>query len=128
MLNQYVRYAPRPKFDSMISEFVALLQRYGLRLDRQFMLAIKAVVQSEAVVAALGGHDRFRALRHGTDQIARAGRRDHPEKVLDTRQATDNPGWQGAAAPRPQPAGRHRVVDRSVHGRARSSCTWIPRI
>ena len=29
----------------MISEFFALLQRYGLRLDRQFMLAIKAVVR-----------------------------------------------------------------------------------
>ncbi|HEY1296901.1 MAG TPA: AarF/UbiB family protein [Chloroflexota bacterium] len=56
MLNQYVRYASHPKFDSMISEFFALLQRYGLRLDRQFMLAIKAVVQSEAVVSALGGH------------------------------------------------------------------------
>jgi ubiquinone biosynthesis protein len=55
MLNQYVRYATRPKFDTMISEFFALLQRYGLRLDRQFMLAIKAVVQSEAVVGALGG-------------------------------------------------------------------------
>jgi predicted unusual protein kinase regulating ubiquinone biosynthesis (AarF/ABC1/UbiB family) len=56
MLNQYVRYAPHPKFDTMISEFFALLQRYGLRLDRQFMLAIKAVVQSEAVMGALGGH------------------------------------------------------------------------
>jgi ubiquinone biosynthesis protein len=55
MLNQYVRYAPQPRFDSMISEFFALLQRYGLRLDKQFMLAIKAVVQSEAVVTALGG-------------------------------------------------------------------------
>jgi len=56
MLNQYVRYAPHPKFDTMISAFFALLQRYGLRLDRQFMLAIKAVVQSEGVVTALGGH------------------------------------------------------------------------
>jgi ubiquinone biosynthesis protein len=55
MLNQYVRYAAHPKFDSMIAEFFALLQRYGLLLDRQFMLAIKAVVQSEAVVSALGG-------------------------------------------------------------------------
>jgi ubiquinone biosynthesis protein len=56
MLNQYVRYAPHPRFDTMISEFFALLQRHGLRLDRQFMLAIKAVVQSEAVIGALGGH------------------------------------------------------------------------
>jgi ubiquinone biosynthesis protein len=56
MLNQYVRYAPHPQFDTMISEFFALLQRNGLRLDRQFMLAIKAVVQSEAVISALGGH------------------------------------------------------------------------
>jgi ubiquinone biosynthesis protein len=55
MLNQYVRYAPHPRFDTMISEFFALLQRHGLRLDSQFMLAIKAVVQSESVVAALGG-------------------------------------------------------------------------
>lgn len=56
MLNQYVRYATQPKFDAMISAFFALLQRYGLRLDRQFVLAIKAVVQSESVVGALGGH------------------------------------------------------------------------
>jgi ubiquinone biosynthesis protein len=55
MVNQYVRYAVRPKFDSMISEFFALLQKYGLRLDSQFVLAIKAVLQSESVVAALGG-------------------------------------------------------------------------
>jgi ubiquinone biosynthesis protein len=55
MLNQYVRYASRPKFDVMVSAFFALLQRYGLRLDPQFMLAIKAVVQSEAVSSSLGG-------------------------------------------------------------------------
>jgi ubiquinone biosynthesis protein len=59
MLNQYVRYAPHPQFDMMISQFFALLQRYGLRLDRQFVLAIKAVVQSEAVVTALGGNIRL---------------------------------------------------------------------
>jgi ubiquinone biosynthesis protein len=55
MLNQYVRYADHPKFDTMVSELIALLQRHGLRLDRQFMLAIKAVVQAEAVIATLGG-------------------------------------------------------------------------
>jgi ubiquinone biosynthesis protein len=55
MLNQYVRYAPHPKFDTTTAQFFALLQRYGMRLDRQFLLAIKTVVQSEAVVAALGG-------------------------------------------------------------------------
>jgi ubiquinone biosynthesis protein len=56
MLNQYVRYADHPKFDTMVSELISLLQRHGLRLDRQFMLAIKAVVQAEAVIATLGGH------------------------------------------------------------------------
>jgi ubiquinone biosynthesis protein len=55
MLNQYVRYARHPQFDTMVSEFFALLRRYGLLLDGQFMLAIKAVVQSEAVCTALGG-------------------------------------------------------------------------
>jgi ubiquinone biosynthesis protein len=55
MLNQYVRYARHPQFDTMVSEFFALLRRYGLLLDSQFMLAIKAVVQSEAVCSALGG-------------------------------------------------------------------------
>ncbi|TAH53782.1 MAG: hypothetical protein EYC68_01715 [Chloroflexota bacterium] len=55
LLNQYVRYAAHPSFEAMISEFFGLLQRYGLRLDKQFTLAIKAVVQSTAVVDALGG-------------------------------------------------------------------------
>ncbi len=83
MLNQYVRYAARPKFDSMISEFVALLQRYGLRLDPQFMLAIKAVVQSEAVVAALGGHVDF--VPFAMEQIKSLELAEiTQEKVLDT--------------------------------------------
>jgi ubiquinone biosynthesis protein len=59
MLNQHVRYAARPTFDAMIGEFFALLQRYGLRLDSQFTLAIKAVMQGQAVVTALGAHVDF---------------------------------------------------------------------
>jgi predicted unusual protein kinase regulating ubiquinone biosynthesis (AarF/ABC1/UbiB family) len=83
MLNQYVRYAARPKFDSMISEFVALLQRYGLRLDPQFMLAIKAAVQTEAVVAALGGHVDF--VPFAMEQIKSLELAEiTQEKVLDT--------------------------------------------
>ena len=83
MLNQYVRYAAHPRFDSMMSQFVALLQRYGLRLDRQFMLATKAVVQSEAVVAAMGGHVDFvpfAAEEVKSLAVAEITR----EKVLDT--------------------------------------------
>jgi ubiquinone biosynthesis protein len=59
LLNQYVRYSANPSFDKMISEFFGLLQRYGLRLDKQFTLAIKSVVQSQAVVTALGGQVDF---------------------------------------------------------------------
>jgi ubiquinone biosynthesis protein len=55
-INQYVRYATHPSVETMISAFFALLQRYGLRLDRQLMLAIKAVVQSESVVKAFGAN------------------------------------------------------------------------
>jgi ubiquinone biosynthesis protein len=59
MLNQHVRYAACPTFDAMIAEFFALLQRYGLRLDSQFTLAIKAILQGQAVVTALGGSFDF---------------------------------------------------------------------
>lgn len=83
MLNQYVKYAVHPRFDTMVSEFFALLQRYGLRLDRQFLLAIKATVQSEAVVHALGGgidYVPFALQEVKTLAVAEVTR----EKVLDT--------------------------------------------
>ena len=83
MLNQYVRYAAHPNFESMISGFFALLQRYGLRLDSQFMLAIKAVVQSEEVVTMLGGELDFVPFAIGevkTLSLAEVTR----EKVVDT--------------------------------------------
>ena len=55
-INQHVRYATHPSVETMIAAFFALLQRYGLRLDRQLTLAIKAVVQSESVVKAFGSN------------------------------------------------------------------------
>ena len=77
-----MRYSPHPQFDAMISHFFALLQRYGLRLEA-IMLAIKAVVQSEAVVTALGGCDDFVAFAMQEIKsltLAQVTR----EKVLDT--------------------------------------------
>jgi ubiquinone biosynthesis protein len=59
MVNQHVRYAVAPKFDAMVSALFALLQQYGLRLDRQFTLAIKAILQSQAAATALGGEVDF---------------------------------------------------------------------
>jgi len=56
MLNQHVRYATSPGLGSVVAEFFGMLQRHGLRLDARLTLAIKAVVQSEAVVSALGGN------------------------------------------------------------------------
>jgi ubiquinone biosynthesis protein len=56
MLNQYVRYSAHPTFETMTTALITLLQRHGLRLDRQFTLAVKAAAQSQEVVAALGGN------------------------------------------------------------------------
>jgi ubiquinone biosynthesis protein len=83
MLNQYLRYAPYPMFNTVVNEFFALLQRYGLRLDKQFTLAVKTVVQSQAVVNALGGDVEFVAF--AVQEIRSLGLAEiTQDKVLDT--------------------------------------------
>lgn len=54
MLDRSMRHATHPDLNTTFSRFLALLQDYGLRLDQQFALGIKAVMQSQAVIIALG--------------------------------------------------------------------------
>ena len=83
MLNQHVRYSARPTFDTMIAAFFALLQRHGLILDRQFTLAIKASIQSYAVVASLNGDVDF--VPFAVQEIRSLALAEiTQEKVLDT--------------------------------------------
>ncbi|MFT4306936.1 MAG: AarF/UbiB family protein [Microbacterium sp.] len=59
MVNQHVRYAQEPTFDSMTGALIPVLARHGLRLDEQFTLAIKAVAQAQDVVLLLDGEIDF---------------------------------------------------------------------
>lgn len=53
MVDRYVRYTTYPNLNTIFPQFLALLQRYGLRLDKQFALTIKAITQSQATVVTL---------------------------------------------------------------------------
>lgn len=62
MIEQHVRYASEPTFESMTGALVPVLQAHGLSLAAPLTLALKAVAQAQEVVQLLGGRLDFVAF------------------------------------------------------------------
>lgn len=68
LIQQYVVYASGASLSEVVSRVFSLLQKHGLRLDRQLTLGLKAIAQCEETMVALGAE--FDVIEFASEQLA----------------------------------------------------------
>lgn len=68
LIEQYVVYASGSTLSEVMTRLFGLLQKHGLRLDRQLALGLKAIAQCEETMYALGAD--FDVIAFASEQLA----------------------------------------------------------